>query len=230
MHKNDVNELLEHAQQQILTIKKDPVVSKVIVKNILENLRSALEYCAQYINREKLMQDKRIYFPYGKTENHFKESLRKNNFTRLVKDFPLIYSNIERLQPFSCGSDWLTVMCEATNEAKHNRSLDISSDTKIEKNLTVLDIPGFSFSAKNNSFNHINITMMGCSFNGKTIDDFQTANGNVNILKSGEIPIKYSFEILENKTFVLNDYKWDLIELLDKSFLEISNFSKDLFE
>ena len=36
MYRDDVKELLEHTKQQIITLKKDSIVSKITVKNILE--------------------------------------------------------------------------------------------------------------------------------------------------------------------------------------------------
>ena len=230
MYRDDVKELLEHTKKQIITLKKDSIVSKITVKNILENLRSSLEYCAQYINREKLLQNSKVYFPYGKSEEIFRRSIQKNNFSILKDKFPHIYSYIEELQPHKCNDEWLTTMCEATNEAKHNKSLDIETNIKKEEILTNLNIPGIGFTEGTNNFNKLNFQMTGCTFNGKSIDDFHILDGNVKIIKKGEISPEYDFEIIENKTFILNSYSCDLFELLEKSYYKISNFSNKLFE
>ena len=230
MLKNDVKELLDYCSQQISYLKTETIISKVIVKNILENLRSSLEYCAQYINKEKLLQNSRVYFPYGKTEEYFAKSINKNNFSRLRQEFPNIFDRIENLQPHKCADNWLIIMCEATNEAKHNNALGIDTNIEKEKVMTELLIPGIEFTEGKKNYNNVNIKMTGCYFNGQSIDDFHISNGNVNTIKKGNISPVYSFEIIENKTFILNNYSCDLFNLLEKSHSKIEEFSLDIFD
>lgn len=141
MYNSDIKELLEHCLIEIERTSKQKEASsinKVILKNVLENMRSILDYIAQDI-LNKLKQNPKnnelsdkIYFPYGQKENHFKKNI-KRNFPTLKKDMPELYDLIESIQPFKLKDNWIVNLCELTNEVKHNNL----SKTKDDKSITV---------------------------------------------------------------------------------------------
>ncbi|SHE59018.1 hypothetical protein [Chryseobacterium takakiae] len=222
MTKKDIEELLEHCSNKIEEIKKSETISKVDVKNILENLRSSLEYCAQYINYTVYNKKSKIYFPYGKTEDQFKKSINRN-FLSLKKKNPKIYKFIEDLQPHILNDNWLVIMCEATNEAKHNNALNIENQIDVHKKITV-DIPGVIYIPDARA-----VTFKGNYIDDKPIDDFVINNDTIEITKKGLVTPQFNFEIVENKTFLLKDYQCDLIQLLEKSLKSIREFSNNLY-
>lgn len=224
MIRPDIQELLDEAKKSILEVKQAQTVSKVKVKNILENLRSALEYCAQFIN-QSLPNPKsgNIFFPYGEDETTFKGSVNKN-FPQLVSTSPSLYNLLETLQPHRCGDDWLVVMCKATNEAKHKKSLDISTNLQTDSRVTAVSIPGVI------NFRGNGLRMSNNWVNGRRIDDFELTNGKLNTTFRGSVSPNLEFEIIENKIFVLDNYQCDLVELLEKSYRNISSFAEELFK
>lgn len=127
MHNKDIQDLLEHTQNEITSISElaqKGTIKKVVIKNTLENLRSILDYAAQDIKVELKRHNKngvpdKIYFPYGQRENHFKKSI-KDNLPGLPKHLPVLHALIQDMQPFKCGDSWLVDLCGLTNDAKHN--------------------------------------------------------------------------------------------------------------
>lgn len=124
---SDIHELLEDVEQniqllveQIESSKSDEEIDKLSgpkLKSVMEHLRSCLEYCAQDLSEIVLGKSSgKVYFPYGKNEQDFKSSLGRN-----LKGLPVNYSSIvERIQPHSCGENWLCDLCDFTNHNKHN--------------------------------------------------------------------------------------------------------------
>lgn len=225
MYKQDIEDLLEHSKKEINELWKSEVISKVKVKNILENLRSSLEYCAQYINSNLLNRQTKVYFPYGKTEGQFRKSINRN-FPSLKKLIPDIYALIESLQIHQSNNNWLIIMCEATNTAKHNRALDVEkiySETRLMKEIS---IPGAIHLSNVGG----TISVTNCSVNGQRVDDFEIQEGYFTKYTKHSISPTFEFEIVENKKIILNDYQCDLIELFEKSVTEIEKFKEKLFE
>jgi len=102
---------------------------RVPVKNVMENLRSALDYMAHDIY-EACCQPKRaangqpdpmnIYFPYGRTEHDFKSGAG-SSLPSLNTASPAVYQLLVSIQPFACGDNWLYELCSILNEEKHDR-------------------------------------------------------------------------------------------------------------
>ena len=137
MRKNDVKILLEHVKVKLTNIKKNydqslqekdiPGSLCVDIKNAMENLRSSLEYMAQdvyetlitpYRKTKNLKTITKIYFPYGKDEQHFR-SMIKHNLPDLEIIKPDIYFLIESMQPHVCNDTWLDDFCKILNDNKH---------------------------------------------------------------------------------------------------------------
>lgn len=153
MRKDQITALLQHIQndlgyveaqyQKALEKQTIPASLQIDVKNIMENLKSVLDYLAHDIYEivimpvRKVAGDKeieKIYFPYGKTENDFKSSIEKY-LPKLDSLQPALYKIIEDIQPHKSGSIWFYQFCQILNEKKHitltpqkreeERSLDI---------------------------------------------------------------------------------------------------------
>lgn len=135
--KDDVNKLVCAAEDQYNTIRKEykralsdkSLDLRVPVKNLMENLRSALDYMAHgiyetYCQAEIISAGRKepsnIYFPYGLTEEDFKLGVERS-FLNLTKYSPEVYILLESIQPFKCRNSWLYDMCSIINEKKHDR-------------------------------------------------------------------------------------------------------------
>lgn len=136
MRNNDIENLLAHVEKSLVNIKnsydqslhdKDiPAFLCIDIKNVMENLKSALDYMAQDVaitisNRKanNAALRKKIYFPYGKNKQDYDSSIKKN-LPDLEIVRPDIYSLIEGIQPHTCGNAWLYDFCQILNENKHN--------------------------------------------------------------------------------------------------------------
>lgn len=102
---------------------------RVPVKNLMENLRSALDYmahdiyeaCCQPSRAVKGISDpKRIYFPYGKDLNAFRSSIR-SFLPGLESGSKAVFDLLLSIQPFTCGDSWLFDLCSILNDKKHDR-------------------------------------------------------------------------------------------------------------
>ena len=138
MRDSDVNSLLTHVDSSFVDIKAAyerslrekniPASLRIEVKNVMENLRSCLDYMAQdiaetvimpYRRANKLSTLKRVYFPYGKDRQSYNESV-KRNLPGLQTVSPAIYGLIENVQPHACGNTWLYDLCSILNANKHD--------------------------------------------------------------------------------------------------------------
>jgi len=135
--KSDVGAILIAATQQYDTVRQDyeralrdkSLDLRVPLKNLMENLRSALDYmahdiyesCCQSTRTASGQPDpKSIYFPYGKTEADFKAGLG-SSLPGLATNAPDVYKILISIQPFICGDTWLCDLCVILNEKKHDR-------------------------------------------------------------------------------------------------------------
>ena len=111
----------------------------------MENLRSALDYIAHDIyelqiapvrTAEGKPEVKKIYFPYGETENNFKSGIG-SSLPDLKKISQDLYDIIENIQPYKVGDNWLYDFCRVLNEKKHDT---LTPQKKEEKRATqILD-------------------------------------------------------------------------------------------
>ena len=102
---------------------------RIKVKNLMENLRSILDYTAHDIyesvcrpHRQKLgkPEPRNIYFPYGRNENDFNSSIMNSLPDLEVLSVP-IFSLIKNVQPFTSSNPWICDLCSINNENKHDR-------------------------------------------------------------------------------------------------------------
>lgn len=138
MRESDIDSLLSHVEgdltqikstyEQSLREKNIPASLQIDVKNVMENLRSCLDYMAQDIVENLIVPHrissglsdlKRVYFPYGKDKQSFDRSVSRN-LPDVEAIAPIVHALIESIQPHSCGSTWLYDFCSILNENKHN--------------------------------------------------------------------------------------------------------------
>ena len=134
---NDVLALIAETKEQYANIKDlyDKALNdksldiRIKVKNLMENLRSILDYTARDIY-EVICKEHRqksgkkdlhnIYFPYGSKENDFKSRVG-SSLPNLENLSPSLYSIIKNVQPFESYNTWLYDLCKLNNENKHDK-------------------------------------------------------------------------------------------------------------
>lgn len=206
---NDIQQLLDQAENQIRDVKSQSAtgsVNHVLVKNALENLRSALDYAAFEIrarieHRHPNSGPERIYFPYGQRENHFKKSI-KDNLPLLQSLFPKAFEAILAVQPFKSGDNWLIDLCDLTNEAKHRYLSKTEEQHSVEAS-----IPGV---ARISGANFQNFVISNNYVNGRRAHDLYIGpKGNVTVVKHDgrsivvvDTKIRFSGKALEVAPFL----------------------------
>ncbi|MDC5277944.1 hypothetical protein OHW85_20635, partial [Acinetobacter baumannii] len=188
MREKYVLELLDEASEILEVIRNYHTITRPKVKNILENLRSSLEYLANDINEKMSEPNKgKLYFPYHEGQDGF-EKIVKKSFPLLKAERPEIYNEIVKIQPFSCGDEWLSKMCQITNDVKHNNPIDIRKSEDAVKSITayVGDTPAFMVAG-----NCSNAVFSNNYVNGKLVDDFIYNNGELIITKKGESSLDF---------------------------------------
>jgi hypothetical protein len=145
--RDDVSTILEVAKQQYESIREDydralrerSLDLRVPVKNLMENLRSSLDYMAHDIyeaccKATRVAAGKpnphNIYFPYSRTEADFKSGVG-SSLPDLVTTAPVVYNLIASIQPFRCNDTWLYDLCSILNEKKHDKlKAQVRSETE----------------------------------------------------------------------------------------------------
>jgi hypothetical protein len=135
--KNDVDAILKAAsdQHEEVKTKYDEALRnksmdlRIPVKNLMENLRSALDYIAHDIydtyckpSRQAAGQPdpRNIYFPYAKSEKDFRAGMGAS-LPGLESQTSEVYDLLRSIQPFECNDSWLHDLCSVLNEKKHDR-------------------------------------------------------------------------------------------------------------
>lgn len=123
----DSMESLKNDYQTSLTAKEVSEELKVDIKNVLENLRSCLDYIARDIY-EKFISDTpgRVYFPIRHTAFEFQQAISRN-YSGLDQTAPNVYTIIEQVQPYN--DPWLGKFNRLNNDNKHE---DLVEQTRTE--------------------------------------------------------------------------------------------------
>lgn len=116
---------LEEDYRKSLDAKTVSEELKIDIKNILENLRSSLDYLARDIHEKYATKSaKRLYFPIRHTRKEFEEAIARD-FSGLEIVAPEVYSALERVQPYN--EPWLGEFNSLNNNNKHQ---DLVEQTK----------------------------------------------------------------------------------------------------
>ncbi len=135
--RNDVEAILKAVkdQHEDLKSKYDEALKnksldlRVQVKNMMENLRSALDYMAHDIYESfcksiRLAAGKpdpcNIYFPYAKSEQDFNSRIN-STLPGLQSQSSVVFNLLHSIQPFKCNNTWLYDLCSVLNKNKHER-------------------------------------------------------------------------------------------------------------
>ena len=135
--KNDVATILKAASEQHKEIKakydealrNKSMDLRIPVKNLMENLRSSLDYmahdiyeacCKSSLSASAQPDPKNIYFPYAKTEQDFRSRVGAV-LPGLQSQSVAVYELLLSIQPFKCKDTWLYDLCSVLNENKHER-------------------------------------------------------------------------------------------------------------
>ena len=232
LREKSVKKLLSNVEKKLMELKKsyeqsleDKHISddlEILVKNIMENLSSILDYIAHDIyetiitpNRKK-GKDQRIYFPRGKNKKNF-DSMKQNFLPNLEILSPDIYSLIESLSPHACGDRWLCDFYQILIENKHE---DLSPQTSTsrktysvgpEGNPSVIEAPAGEIKAPPGE---ITINGIPISFDVMGIPK--------------ETP-GLQIEVITWVSFVFKDTSIEVYPFLMKAFHQIREISKKIY-
>lgn len=93
---------------------------KARLKNVLENLRSSLDYLAVDITERYGVRKGLVYYPMAQSEREF-PSVMDGKMPGVRTTEPAIADAIQRHQPYQPGHEWLRHLSTLTREQKHNR-------------------------------------------------------------------------------------------------------------
>lgn len=136
MRKSNIDALLSKAQDQLKAIRTEYDQSlnaqqiapalKIDIKNLCENLRSALDYIAHDI-REKhcpaANPRDRFYFPILPDAQAFARQANQW-FPGLAAACPAVWTLLENIQPYQPGYQWLGRFNRLNNENKHGNLVE----------------------------------------------------------------------------------------------------------
>ncbi|MBU1397629.1 MAG: hypothetical protein KKE00_12215, partial [Proteobacteria bacterium] len=135
--KNSIAALIKKSRYSMVSLKNDYQASlkakevseelKVDIKNILENLRSCLDYIARDVY-DKFIHGTpgRLYFPIRHTPNEFQQAISRD-YSGLDQSAPNLYTIIEQVQPYN--DPWLGKFNRLNNDNKHE---DLVEQTRTE--------------------------------------------------------------------------------------------------
>lgn len=118
---------LKQEYQSSLKAKEVSEELKVDIKNILENLRSCLDYIAHDIHEKFIPgSTSRLYFPIRHSFTEFEQVIARD-FEGLDQTSPDVFSLLEKVQPYN--DDWLGKFNRLNNNNKHE---DLEEQTRTE--------------------------------------------------------------------------------------------------
>jgi len=151
MRTKSVSALLQRADTQLASIRGiyekslyDKHVDdalKVDIKNLCENLRSALDYIAHDVREKHCPSagaNARFYFPILPNATTFTQKTAQW-FPGLVTAAPNVYAFLESVQPFHNGYEWLGLFNRLNNENKHG---DLVEQTRTETHRVTVTMQG----------------------------------------------------------------------------------------
>ena len=143
--RENIQALLKKAEAQLRNVENEYNRSlhakaieaelRIDIKNLCENMRSALDYLAHDI-RERFCRSAgpggRLYFPVTPDKKSF-ESCVDQWFPGLSQVAPAVVAAVEAVQPFQTGQEWLGQFNRVNNENKHG---DLIEQTRVESQET----------------------------------------------------------------------------------------------
>lgn len=219
-NKDIIYSLINKSKKMLLTIKdankyenmsdaKNRMEQQVVVKNIYENCRSALDYCFYYINNYYSLgiNEKNIYFPFSYKSKDFV----KNDIVKALKlHNEKLYNYLYSMQPFVSGGNywWLKKYIESNNKYKHRGFIPLKPFFKTKT---------FGWT----QFGDIGISVEAFSFN--------VTENKIPIEKidfKNDRTIEFEFRLEDNKTSVVNYMNMVLEgieEIINNIFMTVEN-------
>lgn len=235
--KSDVDSILVVATQQYHTVlqgyeralRDKSLDLRVHVKNLMENLRSALDYMAHDIYESSCQPAriargqpdlKNIYFPYGKIETDFKAGIGRS-LPDLCTLAPDIYKILVSIQPFACGDSWLCDLCTILNENKHDR---LKAQERSESETDTVD----------SQYGSVTITINDPNSKVTSIPDAVKIFGVPAEFREDGIHTAPSNTLNHKRTkwvaFTFEGTNVNVINLLDKATAGVKNLAEQLYQ
>lgn len=108
---------------------------KALIKNVVENQRSVLDYTAQAV-ADKYLRNKNPYWPDGRYPADFKKRMSKQLPGILTKQ-PAVAASFERHQRYQPGHGWVPHLFKLTRINKHH---GLSPQTREQGTLPQIDV------------------------------------------------------------------------------------------
>ncbi|MGB2924549.1 MAG: hypothetical protein WBB82_04555 [Limnothrix sp.] len=228
---DEVAELLSYIQKHYMQARESENVKQIArpkVKSCFEHLRSCLDYLAQdLINYSRGFQSRRaqrpVYFPYGKKQEDFNNSVNRNLGNLQISYYQLI----ESIQPHKSGDSWLYDLCQIVNSNKHNQ-LERQSRQNSRKSVTRLgNLVQIDESSK--------VVFHNCTVNGVPISNQDTLEiTGEKAVKEIKDALNIPFEVRRSYDSVrflirFDNRDIDIIELLSKAHHEISHLIDQMY-
>lgn len=223
MSKEGTLDLLNEIEESLDNLKKSPTIKPVKVKSLLENLRSTLEYVANdaydFFQPDTIVRPK-IYFPYDK-KTHVDEFFLKKLKITPSTDNPL-YQLFSSIQDYNTGENWLTMMCNLTNQVKHRGPIPLKEESVLKAiSVKSMGVNLITFPANSQ------VIFKGNIVNGVKTSDFEYNNGN---LKDEENGAPLNFTFTEENKIRFHGADYEVIPFLNHCLNNIKKFVGEFYK
>jgi len=147
--RDNIRALLDRTRQQLQSLEDEYKASleaktvsgalKVDIKNILENLRSCLDYVAHDVYEALCPREtlpRRLYFPIRHSQKEFDQAVDRD-FPGLRAGYPTAFALMAQYQPFN--DPWLRDFNKLNNNNKHE---DLVEQTRTQTKRVTVSRPG----------------------------------------------------------------------------------------
>lgn len=223
MNREGAIDLLNDVEDSLSLLKKNDCITPVKVKSMLEHMRSSLEYIANDIyDKECVRKDEKrpnIYFPFGKpvfVEKFFTKHLRLKspNDSRL---FDLITS----LQDYHTGDNWLDMMCNLTNDAKHRKPISLEKEEITSRMISAGGVNLIQMTG------NCSVLFEGNFVNGQKVQDFTYENGDFTTKGNG---IAINITITKENKIRFHGHDYEVIPYIEKCLVKLKTFHTAAYE
>ena len=137
-HADGVLTKIEAEYQKSLHAKSIDAALRIDIKNLCENLRSALDYLAHEVRETFCGQarpDAKFYFPILPDKPAF--DVRVDQWYPGLRDTaPAVLAELEAVQPYQKGFEWLGHLNRVNNENKHGDLVEQVRSENVETRVT----------------------------------------------------------------------------------------------
>jgi hypothetical protein len=137
-HADSVLAKIEAEYQESLHAKSIDAAMRIDIKNLCENLRSALDYLAHEVRESFCHQaraDAKFYFPILPDQATFGARVDQW-YPGLRSAAPSVVADLEAVQPYQKGFEWLGYLNKINNENKHGDLVEQIRNETVETRVT----------------------------------------------------------------------------------------------